>query len=241
MFNNWYFEIIKMLSILILLALPPFLALIRYSNLFKKKKYMWFLIFIPYVVATLFTQNLLPFIAVILTLYFIKKQNDEELMFHFRSLKGWTAEIIGIAVLFKFAITILSVIYVFLLTKLGFTVESQEVIGMFLKASWIQVIFLSITTVIFAPIVEEFIFRHMLYRGVKKKNKAFAVIFTSLLFTLLHYNLAGSLSFFAVGILNCYLYDKFGYRAAVLNHVVFNFISVVLIIAAKVLNLPLSG
>ena len=177
MFNNWYIEIIKMLSVLILLALPPYLALIRYSNLFRRKKYMWFLIFIPYVVATLFTQNLLPFIAVLVTLYFIKKQKNEELLYHFRPLNGWRADIIGIAVLFKFAITILSVIYVFLLTKLGFKVESQEVIEMFMKAGWLQVIFLSITTVIFAPIVEEFIFRHMLYRGLKKKNKIFKVIF----------------------------------------------------------------
>jgi membrane protease YdiL (CAAX protease family) len=119
--------------------------------------------------------------------------------------------------------------------------ESQEIMDMFLKGSWLAIIALTVLTVVIAPVLEEFIFRHILYGGISKKiGKIAAAIISSLLFTLLHYNLAGVVAFFAVGIYNCYLYEKYGYRAAVINHSIFNLSSTAIIILIKALNMSIA-
>jgi membrane protease YdiL (CAAX protease family) len=84
----------------------------------------------------------------------------------------------------------------------------------------------------------EFVFRNYLYRIIKKRTgQVLSAIITSTLFAILHFNLAGIVSFFGLGIYNCYLYEKYGYRASVMNHFIFNLISVVFIIIFKALNL----
>jgi membrane protease YdiL (CAAX protease family) len=109
---------------------------------------------------------------------------------------------------------------------------------LFMKGNWVTIIILSAMTVITAPVLEEFIFRHIIYRGFSgKTGKIAAALISTILFTLLHYNLTGAVSFFAVGAYNCYLYEKYGYRAAVINHFVFNFSSTVLIIGLKLFNI----
>jgi membrane protease YdiL (CAAX protease family) len=120
----------------------------------------------------------------------------------------------------------------------GVDLEGQDIAKMFFNAGWLKIIILAFMTVVIAPILEEFIFRHTLYRNLSKKfGRIAAAIFTSGLFAMLHYNVAGTISFFGVGLYNCYLYDKYGYRASVLNHFVFNFISTFFIILLKIFNI----
>lgn len=237
--NLNYVEILKAVSIVILLALPPWLALRNYLKNYINRAFL-IIIFIAYIISTIFTQNVIPFIAVILTFYFaVKMKDNDEMLYYLRPLESKKEEVILYSFAFKFFTMIINIFFVMLLYKFGIKAKEQDIFNIFLKSGWGKIILLVIMTVVTAPIVEEFVFRHILYRGLKKKIGIFlSAIISSLLFTLLHFNIAGSISFFAVGIFNCYLYEKYGYRAAVINHFVFNFISVSMIILMKVFNMP---
>ena len=242
--NISYMDAFKTVSVLLLLALPPWVVLRGYlkSSINKSKaltQLLLVLIFAVYIGGTLFTENLLPFIAVLFIFYFIFKYRDEsEQIYYLRPLGNKKAEVFIYSVIFKFAITFLNLIFVLFLMGAGFKLEGQDVSKMFFNAGWLKIIILSIMTVVIAPVLEEFIFRHTLYRNLSKKfGRIAAALLTSILFAALHFNLAGTISFFGVGLYNCYLYEKYGYRAAVLNHFIFNFVSTFLIILLKVFNI----
>lgn len=238
MFKNiQWIEVVKSIAVISLIAVPPWIALRKYLKR-KINELVLLLLFIAYIVSTIFTQNFMPFIAVMLTLFFTLKYEDDEETYYFRPLEKNRNEVILYAFVFKFIITLVNLFYVAVLMKLGVKIENQEILKMFISDGWFKVIILSIIAVIFAPVVEEFIFRNYLYRIIKKRTgQILSAIITSTLFAILHFNLAGIVSFFGLGIYNCYLYEKYGYRAAVMNHFIFNLISVIFIIIFKALNL----
>lgn len=235
-----YIELLKTISVLIILVVPPWFALRKHIKA-RISKYALIPLFLVYIVATIFTQNLMPFIAVLLTLFFVRKTRyDGDDAYYLRPLRNRKLQIILYSIGFKFFTTILNGVFVILLEKLKVEVKSQEIMTMFANADWIKILWLSVMTVVIAPILEEFVFRHILYRGFSKKiGRIFAALLTSLLFTLMHYNIAGSISFFLLAMYNCYLYEKYGYRAAVVNHFVFNSFSTAVIIIAKLLGTEL--
>ena len=86
--------------------------------------------------------------------------------------------------------------------------------------------------VIVAPLLEEFLFRGILYRTMKRPfGMGFAIGFTSLLFALVHKNL---LSFFPLVLLGGFLaiaYERTGdLRTCILMHALFNFIMVLFVL-----------
>jgi uncharacterized protein len=231
-------DILQTMLVLFCLAVPPWLSLIKYFK-HKINKIVMILFFIVYIVITLFTQNIFPFIIVLIIIFIIyrNRSNDEEI-YYLRPLKGKIISILGLAVSFRIIITILNAIVISFLNGFGVNFEQQEISKIFLASPWSKIILLSIMTVIIAPILEEYIFRHTLYRQLSKRmGKTLACIITSALFALLHFNALGTISFFGVGIFNCYLYDKYGYRASVLNHFVFNLVSLIMLITVKVFKL----
>jgi uncharacterized protein len=234
-------ELLKTLSIIALLALPPWIVLNRYIKHFINKT-VRIIIFVLYIAATIFTQTLMPFIVVVFSLYFMRRaRNEEEINYYLRPMGERKLVLVISALVFKVIMWIINLWFAYFLISKGIKLEGQEISNMLINAGWLKVILLSIMTVVFAPILEEFIFRHILYRNAAKKiGKVLSCILTSFLFMLLHYNLAGAISFFGVGVFNCYLYEKHGYRAAVLNHFIFNLISVLIIILIKLLgvNIP---
>lgn len=191
-----YYDILKSISVIFFIAIPPWLVLRKYLKNYINRAAL-IIIFIAYITATLFTQNLFPFIVVMLSFYFaVKMKDNEETLYYLRPLQEKTLEIILYSLVFKFLITIINYFYVLILLKFGINVKSQEIFDIFLNADWIKVIILIIMTIIFAPILEEFIFRHILYRGFSKKiGKIFSAILTSFLFAVIHYNLAGFIAF----------------------------------------------
>jgi uncharacterized protein len=233
-------EFLKMLSILAILALPPWIVLNRYIKHYIKKPARS-IIFIFYIIATIFTQTLMPFIAAALSLYFMRRaRSKSEINYYLRPLEDKKLGLLINSLVFKVIITLINLWFAYFLLSKGIKVEEQEIAKMLRDSGWVNVIILSVMTVIIAPILEEFIFRHILYRNLSKKmGKVASCILTSILFTLPHYNLVGSISFFGVGVYNCYLYDKYGYRAAVLNHFIFNLISTLFIILIKIFGVDL--
>lgn len=240
--NMTYIDILKALSVLALLALPPWFVFRKYVK-DRVNKYLMILMFIVYIGITLFTEQLMPFIVVIFIFIFMRRfREEDDIAYYFRPLKKKKLQVVLYSMVFTFLSKIISAVFVMIINLVfHIELESQEIMDMFLKGSWRTIIVLSVLTVIIAPVLEEFVFRHIIYGGTSKKvGKIAAAIISSLLFTVLHYNLAGVVAFFAVGIYNCYLYEKYGYRAAVINHSIFNLSSTLMIILIKALNINIA-
>lgn len=237
-----YLEIIQTVLVLICIAIPPWLTLRKYF-INRINKLVMFIIFLIYMTSIIFTQsqNVLPFIAVLISIYLLyRTKNNEEEIYYLRPLNEKKFEVLLQSIVFKVIISIINMWFALFMMGFGIKLQQQDITKIFMDSSWMKIIMLSLLTVVTAPILEEFIFRHTLYRQLSKKTgKIGACLITSALFALLHFNFLGTISFFGVGIFNCYLYDKYGYRAAVINHFVFNFVSTFMIIMLKLFNVAL--
>lgn len=83
---------------------------------------------------------------------------------------------------------------------------------------------------IFAPIVEEILFRGILYKRLKEYINPFAgIIISSLLFGIYHFNLVQAVYAFCVGCVFGYLMEKYkSIKVPILAHIVANMISILL-------------
>ncbi len=79
-----------------------------------------------------------------------------------------------------------------------------------------------------SPIVEEFCFRKILYRDLKRWIGIFGSAFvSSVLFALMHRNMFSFAILFSLGFLLCFVYEKSGsIKNPILVHSIFNFIMV---------------
>ena len=231
-------DIMQMLMIVFFLTIPPWLSLMKYFK-GKVNNIVLAFMFVLYLALTLLTQNIFPFLAVLLVIVFIYKgDSDSEERFYLRPIGNKKLEVVILSFGFKFFISILNIWFAFFVLGFGVNLEPQKISQVFMNSSWTKIIFLSFLTVVTAPVLEEFVFRHTFYRQLSKRTgKIAACLISSALFALLHFNFLGTISFFGVGIFNCILYDKYGYKAAVLNHFIFNSISTVLMIVYKLFNI----
>jgi len=251
------------LLVLVLVAFPPFLYLYQYLHDKVRNFMLKILIYIIYWGGTVVASNLIPASTVLFLIWKSKKENavdtidfetegsrvversfrldcsDAKWAFSIKTFIKFSV----LGVLIKFFVTYVNLIVVEILNKYNIILENQEIIGEFLKSTlWKSAVFFVII-VICAPIVEEFVFRFWIYDRILKKkvNTLLSAILSSLLFMAAHFNVQGAIAFFLIGVINCYLYDKKGYWAAVANHFMFNFITVVLLIIVKVFNIPLEA
>lgn len=94
-------------------------------------------------------------------------------------------------------------------------------------ATWILVV---IRAVIVTPVVEELVFRGLVFRRMKEYTSFWpAAIVSSLLFGLYHMNLVQGIYAFLFGIILCLLYERYGHlAAAIVIHFGANLLSVIL-------------
>ena len=107
--------------------------------------------------------------------------------------------------------------------------DLQEAVRMLAEAKDKNVkIAMVISAVILAPLIEEVIFRGYIYPAMKQlTHTVFAIVFSSLFFSLVHGNVLNSLSLFVVGAALAIVYEKSGSLVApIALHAVFNGISV---------------
>lgn len=227
-------NIIKDLLVICLVYIPPLLV---YSNFLRKKDrnvILLFLIGTLYIIMSIFTQNLLPFILVLLNIRFLKTTDDYE-TYNFRlgNLKIFR----GLKYSFySYAITIcISIATLIVLNYLGIPQQKQEIVNWMAEMPLIQFLLTVPVAVIFAPVVEEFVFRWFFFEKVFKKRIGFwaGAFLSSFIFAAIHYDIQSFPMILAIGIFNCYLIDKHGYWYAVLNHSVFNSITVAALILQK--------
>lgn len=82
---------------------------------------------------------------------------------------------------------------------------------------------------ILAPLTEEMLFRGLVYRRFKETSPMIpAMIWASLVFALLHGNMVQGIYAFIMGIVFCYVYERYGsMKAPILMHMSANILSVV--------------
>ena len=106
------------------------------------------------------------------------------------------------------------------LNELGFSaMESIEAatggsqtISMFLYASFV------------GPVIEELIYRGIVFRALRKYGKMFAIITSSILFGVMHGNLPQMAFATAIGFVLAYVTEEYSIKWAILLHVINNFV-----------------
>ncbi|GHC00550.1 CPBP family intramembrane glutamic endopeptidase [Cerasicoccus arenae] len=98
------------------------------------------------------------------------------------------------------------------LEDLGFHValNRQDLLDLFANESGVAVsITMIVLAVVVAPITEEIVFRGALYRYLKGRfSPRSAMVFSSLCFALIHWNLLAAMPLFLLGMLLCRAYEK---------------------------------
>ena len=104
-----------------------------------------------------------------------------------------------------------------------------------ITASIIFVLYLGVM----GPVVEEFIFRGFIGYRLERYGKVFTILFTSLIFSLIHNNISQEVFTFMAGIVFAYVAIEYGFQWAVVVHMMNNFIFAVVvdIYLAQMINL----
>lgn len=246
----------EVLTVLIM-TLPPWIAMVSNmkKKVLKKRRKLVLVFFVLYIFISSFTNNILPTLFTIIYLFYVfTDKNDVKEKYYLRPLEKKTYKfnfrgnkntiivakdriaIIINSIIFRIVVTVIGFWFIVFLSSKGIEIEDQTIVEEFVNASIIKSIYLVILIIITAPILEEFIFRHLFYRLFSVKvGKVISGIVISILFAFFHYHLEGIITFFLLGIYSCYLYERYGYRACVLNHFVFNLISLGYMLYLKIL------
>lgn len=237
--------------IFIFLYIPPLVFFIWCSIKRRINKLLIFVITAFYLVLSLYTQNLLPFILVLINIRYIRltdagmltdgyrnyaNSGEDYIRYNFdiksfKLLKGikYAAATYGIIITANIVITII-------LLAFKLELKEQEIVRELLKGSLNQLLYMLPIMVIFAPIVEEFTFRWLLFEKVFKQRLGIYIsaILSSIMFSLVHFNLRSFPILMLIGFINCYFIHKKGYWYAVFNHLVFNSVTALIMLYQKI-------
>ncbi|ERI89410.1 CAAX amino terminal protease family protein [Clostridiales bacterium oral taxon 876 str. F0540] len=237
--------------VFIFLYIPPLIFFLKYSLRRNISKVLLFIISVLYIILAVYTQNILPFILVLINIRYIKL-NDTSNMYNkdsfyidaskdyyrynfsiksFNLFKGlrYAAESYGATIAVNIIITLL-------ISLSRSNLKEQEIVRQLMNTSMNKFIYMIPIMVIFAPIVEEFTFRWLLFEKIFKPRIGiyFSAILSSILFSLVHFNIRVFPVLITIGLINCYLIEKKGYWYAVFNHLVFNMVSTVAMLLQKI-------
>lgn len=213
------------------LNIPVFLEL--YKHILKHKvSAVQIIITAAYWIAAFTTQTIAAFAAIVY-LYFFFYRNTE-IDDTLRDTDTWHISVLGIiavaglSILARIFIGAVNYAYVVGLDKiLHYDIKPQDIVTYYAHSEWWLRGFLAAEIVLIAPIVEEFVFRFLLYDKflVEKMPRFTAAIISAGLFTLVHFNVAGVPTFFGLGLWCVLMYEKRGYWGAVIAHGIANAIA----------------
>lgn len=242
---------IQDILIFIFLYIPPLILFIRYSKRRGRSSLVLFIMSIFYLVLSVFTQNLLPFILVIINIRYIRSIEtitlDKEVGsfneasidylrygFNIRNFKLSNAVAYSIK---TYGVTILiNIVIILILSAKNINLKEQEIVSELMNVPLNKFIYMIPVITVFAPIVEEFTFRWFLFEKIFRPmiGVYFSAVVSSVFFAVVHFNLRAFPILISVGLINCYLIDKKGYWYAVFNHFVFNTVSTLYMLVQKI-------
>lgn len=251
-------NMLKDIIVFLIVFVPPLIVFIKFSTERNQSILKLIIISTIYIIGSLFTQNLMPFILVLFDISLIKQsfkyyeisqqvgQRDDEhsiissckndyIRFNF-SLRSFKI----IKAVFYSSYSYAIILAVSLLTNLIINMfklnsKDQDVVTWMAGLPLWKFMFVIPLTIVFAPILEEFVFRWILFEKLfaKKMNVIFASILSSLIFAFVHFNLKAFIIILCIGLTNCYLIHKKGFWYSVFNHSVFNFITTLVLLLNK--------
>lgn len=220
----------------------PIVVFIKYLSRTGSKIYVQFLCIIIYAVGVVITSNFLddlfPFVFAVLSILILKNNiyEDDYNKYNFSLKKIQIVKSVQYFVIFYIINIAVAIIFEWIFLKFNIGVKQQEIVQDMEKMKLIDFLKYIPVSVIFAPVLEEFIFRFVLFEKIFKDKIGLygGCIVTSILFAILHYNIKAFPVLFLLAIENCYLIHKKGFWYSVLNHSLFNFITVAGIFFDKV-------
>lgn len=256
------FDIIKDILVFSCVYLPPLVLLWRFWSERGRNTFVFIFIALLYIGGSLYTQNLFPFILVLLNIWYLKKAGtfclyfeeykdnhmetqgkvvyserirDDYCKFKF-SLRGFKPFKALKYSLISYVVTILiSSIVLLVFSKYNINVKDQDVVTWMTNLPLKKFLLTMPIAVIFAPVVEEFVFRWMFFEKIFKKRMGLflGALLSSLIFAIIHYNLKAFPLLLWIGIYNCYLIHKKGYWYSVFNHMFFNLVTTTILLLSK--------
>lgn len=232
-------QTIVFLFVFLILNVPVYMQIYRVFLKERNAKQI-ILISLLYWAGAIFTENLLPFIAVIILIRKHHVQSIEETYIGDKNIwdyNWFTLLKVGLlTIIYKLALAIINAIYVLVINYFTeIDLNPQEVVTDFSQSKLPVKIVLFFLIVVFAPFVEEYVFRYLLYDKLFHTfmPSIFAALLSAAIFTIAHYNAGGAPSFFGLALFCNYLYEKKGYFAAVAAHLTFNLSTIILLIFIK--------
>lgn len=228
---------LELITILLIagLNIPVFLELYKHA---LKGKSVWTkaVIALIYWGVAILTQTIAALVG-ILYLYFsyyknIREDENSDAADIWRINSSGVVTAISLTAATRLVLLLIQLIYAIILIKLvKYNIKPQDIVTYYSEAKLIYKLMLALEIVIIAPIVEEYVFRYFLYSKVfaPRMPLFIAGIFSASLFTVSHFNVGGVPTFFVLGLLCTYLFQKKGYWAAVIAHAVSNLITLLLI------------
>lgn len=237
--------------IFLFLYIPPLAFFIRSSLRRGINRFLLLIISLLYLLASIYTQNLLPFILVLINIRYIRYDNsslytDGEINytnvsrdyisfdFDIKNFKLFKA-LKYASITYGITITV-NVILTLLLYYYEVDLNEQEIVRELSTGSLKQLAFMTPIMVIFAPVLEEFTFRWLIFEKVfiPRLGVYASALVSSILFSLVHFNLRSFAVLMVISFINCYIIHRKGYWYAVFNHMVFNSVTVFIMLYQKI-------
>ncbi|MDP4144609.1 MAG: CPBP family intramembrane metalloprotease [Bacillota bacterium] len=246
--------------IIVFLYVVPLIVFIKYSTEINLGITLLIVIGLVYGLLVLFTSkftyNLMPFVLVIACLVYFRKIHNQQKQLKLQNgeiegdspnysdyaIYGFTLKEFSILRAIKFTVLIyiasicVESLFFMLFNYLKLNLSQQEVVQYMTNLPINQFIIFIPVSVIFAPVVEEFVFRYILFEKILNKRipSILSSIISSLIFALIHFNLRAFPILVSIGLANCYLIHKKGFWYSVFNHSMFNLVTIMALLIDKV-------
>ncbi len=258
-------DTIKNLLVFLFIYIPPLVIFIKFFREKNKSKILLILISLVYIILSVFTNNLLPFILVVFDIKYLKDANkisdfsrcdnsvDSEKESFAKTISkklsndfvrfGFNIRKFNILsgiklILFSYCMTIIILmVETVVFSKFKVQVKEQEVVTWMSNMPLNRFIILIPILIIFAPVLEEFVFRWLIFEKIFKPRIGIylAAISSSMIFAFIHFNLKAFPVLIWIGLYNCYLIEKKGYWYSVFNHFIFNFVTTIVLLSQKLM------
>jgi membrane protease YdiL (CAAX protease family) len=192
-----------------------------------------FIINILFIGLSMYTQNIVPFIFVIINIVYMRFTDD---FYKFDIKKFNIIDALRLAAISYLVVIIILLLQNAIENSLKIKLDQQEIVTNMTNMSLNKLVFMVPVVVIFAPVLEEFVFRWIFFEKIFKSRLGVlgAALLSSLMFSLVHFNINVFFIIIWIGIYNCYLIHKKGYWYAVINHAVFNSVTMISLIYSKI-------
>lgn len=228
-------EVIKNILVFVIVYIPPFLIFAKFWRQRRRSSILIVFIGVLYIISSIFMENFVPFVFVLLNMKYIKHTSEFN-EFGIKSFKVIRA--VNLTIIFYIVSIAISTIQTMILSSFKLELEHQEIVTNMISMPLKKFLIMLPIVVIFAPVLEEFVFRWLLFKKIFLNRIGIypAAFLSSAIFALIHFNLNAFAVIMWVGLYNCYLINKKGYWYAVFNHFIFNSVTITVLLLQK-LNL----